>query len=381
MRNPRIFRAAVATVVGAALALSAAPAANAAQHTGCYYPLNDRKLRIVPKAQSCKPGERRISWSSRATSAKGERGARGPRGLQGVRGEAGAPGPQGPQGAPGPQGIPGTAGAKGDTGAAGAIGPTGAAGAAGPAGTAGAPGATGGVGPAGPTGPSGPTGAAGAVGPAGPDGATGPAGAAGPAGPEGPEGPTGPAGAAGSAGPAGTIGPAGVDGIGTIFSSSSAGPTAMTSIVGGLVGTAAMLPPNGYGAVTSPTVLGGSLNLVGSSDPGQPIARDGTITAVSGHLSLTVALSLVGSTVTPFVQVWKADQGSNTYFPVAETYTSLSPLTGVLSIGTTASGQTTGLAVPVLAGERLLVVTGVTATGLTLVNTVVGNVSTSVAVS
>lgn len=189
MKQRRFGRIAVAAIAGAAVALTAAPAASA--HTGCYYPSGDRQLRIIPQADSCKKGERRISWSSSSSSSRGERGARGARGLrglQGVQGTAGAPGPQGPQGVPG---LPGAPGAPGETGPAGAAGP---AGPAGPAGSDGAPG------------PVGPAGSDGAVGPAGPAGADGNDGATGPAGPEGPPGQDGAGGVTGHGYAANTAG-------------------------------------------------------------------------------------------------------------------------------------------------------------------------------
>jgi BclB C-terminal domain-containing protein len=56
-------------------------------------------------------------------------------------------------------------------------------------------------------------------------------------------------------------------------------------------------------------------------------------------------------------------------------------LTGVIALGTVSNGITTGLAIPVTAQTRLLLVFSATAAGFTLVNTVAGYVSGGVTIS
>jgi BclB C-terminal domain-containing protein len=357
------------------VALGAAPAANAGPHTGCYRPTADRVLRIIPKADSCLKGERRISWhNTRDGAGAGERGARGPRGAKGAKGDKGDPGAVGANGA---TGATGAAGAKGDRGLqgvqgeVGAPGATGATGATGPAGPAGA---------AGTQGPPGPAGADGTQGPPGPAGADGTQGPAGPAGADGAPGPEGPEGPAGPAGPAGTDG---APGSGAILSASTGQPAIATTVAGGLADTLAALPPSGYGGQTEVTVSGGAIDFgPTSADPGQVMPRGGTITSVAGQLELSLAMTLVGSTVTPTIQVWRSTAPGGTYAPIPGAVVTLAPaLTGVLVAGTPASGITTGLSIPVEAGDRLLLTFGITSTGVSLVNTVAGRVTTSLAIS
>lgn len=141
-----------------------------------------------------------------------------------------------------------------------------------------------------------------------------------------------------------------------------------------------MLPLNGVQNKTVPFTPTIDLTSVGIT--GQPISRSGTITSVSGFQSLTQALSLVGSTITTQVQVWQASSTSNTYTAVPGAVVTLSPsLTGLASIGTTSSGITTGLAIPVTAGSKYIVVVSAQATGLSLISTINANVGASVTIS
>ncbi len=111
----------------------------------------------------------------------------------------------------------------------------------------------------------------------------------------------------------------------------------------------------------------------------QSVPRDETITSVSASFSTSVALSLVGTTVTVQVQLYEATPTSNVFHEIPGAETTLAPpLTGVDAIGTTMSGITTGLAIPVTAGSKLIEVASATATGVTLINTVSGAVSVGV---
>lgn len=390
MHQPRIGRVLLATAASAAVALIAAPVASAGPHTGCYRPTADRVLRVIPKAESCLQGERRISWNNTRDGA----GKRGPRGLQGISGAKGDKGDAGVAGAKGDRGETGAAGAAGAKGEKGDQGEQGLQGLQGVQGQVGAPGATGAQGPAGATGATGATGAAGEQGPQGPQGIQGPQGPQGVEGQQGPQGDAGPEGDVGPQGPQGIQGPqgeAGADGedgapgAGTIFSSNSGVPAVATSIAGGLAGSVTTMPPNGTGLETGVPITGGQIARIQAPsgfDHGQVIARDGTITAVNAQTSLAAAMALVGTTVTQQVSVWKASTAGSDYSPIPGAMVTLSPsLTGILPIGTTADGTVTGLSIPVVAGDRLLVVYSVTSAGVQLINTVSARVTSSIAIS
>ncbi len=322
----------------------------------------------------------------------GPRGHRGHRGHRGRHGECGARGPQGYTGPTGPFGGPsGATGPTGPTGPTGATGPTGPAGISGLAGARGATGLmgfTGPTGPAGVTGPTGPTGPAGTSGTAGvtgPTGPTGPAGTSGTAGVTGPTGPTGPAGTSGTAGatgptgPTGVTGPTGTSGNGSIIPLSSGTPIVMTTVGEGLAETAGLL---GYGSsVSNITVLGGTIDLTGTAlcpliNFAFSMPRDGTLTSIAAYFTNTIALSLVGSTVTITAQVYTSVTPDNTFIAVPGAIVTLAPsMTGIVSLGYISNGITSGLSIPLTAQTRVLVVFTITAAGVSLVDVVTGYAS------
>ncbi|PWW36841.1 MULTISPECIES: exosporium glycoprotein BclB-related protein [Paenibacillus] len=319
----------------------------------------------------------------------GPAGPQGVAGPQGTVGPAGSIGPIGPAGSQGPAGAPGLNGATGATGATGAAGPaggatgatggtgaTGTAGAAGVTGPTGDPGVTGATGIPGVTGVTGVTGATGAAGLAGATGVTGNTGATGVAGVTGATGATGLAGVTGTTGVTGVTG---ATGSGAIIPFASGGPAILTTIAGGLVGTTSLI---GFGSsATGISLVGGTIDLTGTvvgplinfafSAP-----RDGVITSIAAYFSTTAALSLVGSTVTITAQLFSSPTPDNAFTAVPGAVVTLAPsLTGIIALGSISNGITTGLAIPVTAQTRLLLVFSATATGLTLVNTVVGYAS------
>ncbi|QHV97310.1 exosporium glycoprotein BclB-related protein [Spirosoma endbachense] len=169
---------------------------------------------------------------------------------------------------------------------------------------------------------------------------------------------------------------------GSIIPFSSGLPVTMTTILGGLAGTGALL---GFGNSASGITTGGSIDLTGNAGVllnfAFSVPRAGTITSLSGFFSTTQALSLIGTTVTVNAQLYKASESSNTFTPVGGATVSLAPgLTGIIGLGTTSSGVTSGLAIPVTAGTRLLLVFNSTSAGLTLINTVSGYASAGVTI-
>ena len=232
---------------------------------------------------------------------------------------------------------------------------------------------TGATGPTGPTGPTGATGASGSngVGIQGPTGATGDTGPVGATG-IGDTGPTGPTGATGASGSTGATGP------GAIIPFASGLPITVTTILGGLPGTVSTV---GFGeSVNNLTPAGGMLDLTGGTGIEENDAfmmpRDGTISSLSAFFSTSVAQSLVGTTETITAQVWSSPTPNNTFTAIPGAVCTLAPaLTGIVAIGSVSSCVTTGLAIPVTAQTRLVVVFSATAAGLSLIDTASGYAS------
>jgi BclB C-terminal domain-containing protein len=153
----------------------------------------------------------------------------------------------------------------------------------------------------------------------------------------------------------------------------------MTTIAGGLAGTTSLL---GFGSsATGISLVGGAIDLTGTLlgpiiNFAFSVPRDGTITSLAAYFSNTVALTLVGTTVTLTAQLFSSATPDNTFTPVPGAIVTLAPpLTGIVGLGAISSGITTGLAIPVTAETRLLLVFSATADGVSLVNAVTGYAS------
>jgi len=141
-------------------------------------------------------------------------------------------------------------------------------------------------------------------------------------------------------------------------------------MAGGASDTVAII---GFGASTTTTLSGGSIDE--SSIPAYSfvVPRSGTITDMSAFFSTTTGQNFIGTTVFITAQLYQASGNTNTFTPVTGGMVTLSPLSGVLPSGVTVFGTTSGLSIPVTAGTRLMLVFSANATGITLVNTIPGH--------
>ncbi|WP_017531349.1 exosporium glycoprotein BclB-related protein, partial [Pelosinus sp. HCF1] len=226
---------------------------------------------------------------------------------------------------------------------------------------------------------TGDTGATGATGVAGATGVTGDTGATGATGATGTTGATGAVGATGATGDAGATGATGATGAGAIIPFASGGPVTLTTIAGGLVGTTSLV---GFGSsATGISLLGGVIDLTGTAlgpiiDFSFSVPRDGVITSIAAYFSNTLALALVGSTITITAELYESTTPDNTFTAIPGAIVTLAPaLTGVVALGAISNGIITGLNIPVTPETRLLLVFSATAAGLTLINTVTGYAS------
>ena len=161
--------------------------------------------------------------------------------------------------------------------------------------------------------------------------------------------------------------------------SSGITPVVLTSIAGGIIGTTSLI---GFGtAIPGITVLGTSIDLTGIATEAFSVPRAGNITAISATFTTLAALSLVGTTATINAQIYRAPADSNIFTATGATVNLTPSLTGALAIGTISSGSANVLPVQVAQGDRLLMVFSVTATGLTLVQTVTGTANAGITIS
>lgn len=160
-------------------------------------------------------------------------------------------------------------------------------------------------------------------------------------------------------------------------------PVTLTTIAGGLAGTAGLI---GFGnSASSVSVANSTIDLTGAGGTllnfAFSVPRAGVIESISAQFSNTAALALIGSTVTVKAQLYTAEAGSNTFTPLPGAVVNLAPaLTGLIALGTTSSAITSGLNINLPAGSRLLMVYSATAAGLSLVNTVTGYASAGISI-
>ena len=155
----------------------------------------------------------------------------------------------------------------------------------------------------------------------------------------------------------------------------------MTTVLGGLLGTTTLV---GFGdSVPGVSILGGTIDTTALFNVAFSMPRAGTITSLAAYFSTTLGLALVGSTVSITAQLYQSTTPNNVFTPVAGASVTLAPpLSGVVAIGATSSGITTGLNIPVAAGTRLLLVFSAAVTaGLDIATAVIGYASAGLAIS
>jgi len=195
--------------------------------------------------------------------------------------------------------------------------------------------------------------------------------------PAGPPGPPGPPGTPGVKGDKGDKGDPGTPAPGSIIALASGRAIAVATDIAGSPTNVALI---GFGNADDSLFPFGTIDLTGG--PGFAVnyaftmPRDGVVTAISGTFSVGgVALPLVGVVVTPQLSLHCAPAASNLFSPLAGATAFMTPLTGLVPVGTISVGIATGLAIPVVAQQRCLAVFSVSAAGVSLINIVTGYVS------
>ncbi|WP_251637430.1 exosporium glycoprotein BclB-related protein [Sporosarcina sp. NCCP-2716] len=159
---------------------------------------------------------------------------------------------------------------------------------------------------------------------------------------------------------------------------SGAVPVALTSLIGGLVGTPFFI---GFGTAVPGVILANNtINLIGLVNEAFTVPRNGTITAISATFTLTAALSVADEAATVTAQIYRAPAGSNTFSPTGVSVDLTPPLTSLLTVGTTLSGSAIPVApVSVAPGDRLLMVYSLS--GTSIASTVAGTASAGITIA
>ncbi len=163
---------------------------------------------------------------------------------------------------------------------------------------------------------------------------------------------------------------------GPIIPFASGTPVTLTTLLGGLVGSGAYI---GFGnSVNGIDVVTGSIDLSAVGNMAFSVPRDGIITSMAGYFSTTAAISGFGTT-TVSAQLYQSTTPDNTFTPVPGAVVTLAPgYTGSEPTGTAVNGLTSGLAIPVAARTRLLLVFYAATSGGALTNVISGYASAGV---
>ena len=127
-------------------------------------------------------------------------------------------------------------------------------------------------------------------------------------------------------------------------------------------------------------MLGATIDLTGSTgllyNLSFSVPRDGIITSIAGYFSVVLGVTFLSTDITIRAQLYRSTTPDNVFSPIAGAFVDLAPtLGGIISIGDISSGVNDGLAIPVNAGDRLLLVFSSTADGLNLVTAISGYAS------
>lgn len=196
---------------------------------------------------------------------------------------------------------------------------------------------------------------------------------------------TGDVGAAGTAvntGATGATGAAGAAGSGAIIPFASSSPVSLTTDLAGAAALGALV---GFGdSVSAVDVSAASVDLTGAPsqalDEAFDAPRAGTITAISANVSNILPLVLGAGTATVTVALYHAAAGTNVFTPLPGVAASV-VFSGTLVLGSIGSDLTTGLAVPVIAGDRYLLVASVSSVGQLVAIAFNGYISAGLAIA
>ncbi|MER2089992.1 MAG: exosporium glycoprotein BclB-related protein [Sporosarcina sp.] len=163
---------------------------------------------------------------------------------------------------------------------------------------------------------------------------------------------------------------------GALIAFASGTPAVLTSIVGGLVETPAMI---GFGTnLPLPTIVGNTVNLTPLVNEAFSVARAGTLTAISASYTVAAGLALGTSSVTVNAQIWRAPAGSNTFSPTTASVNLDPSITGLTVLQTLYGQSESFTPVPLAFGDRLLMVFSATSVGPALAVAITGTASAGI---
>jgi len=160
--------------------------------------------------------------------------------------------------------------------------------------------------------------------------------------------------------------------------SSGITPVVLASLATGLIEAPSLI---GFGtAVPGIAVLGNTIDLSGVVTEAFSVPRPGNITAISASFSATIAIALLGTT-TVTATVYRAPAGSTVFTATAATVSLAPSFTGAIALGQTAFASANVPPVPVVTGDRLLMVYSITTSGVAIAQVLTGTASAGITIA
>lgn len=183
----------------------------------------------------------------------------------------------------------------------------------------------------------------------------------GPRGPQGANGQNGHNGARGPTGPTGPVGPTGVNAPGFVIPFASG--REFSSLSTDINGDPELGVMVSFGDSRGITIDFSGINPSFIGNFAYVMPRDGTLTSIAAAVNLFPVPVFLDGTVIVFAQIWTADPGSNTFFPLSDALVTLDPSLSGLVFASNLNGLSDGLSIPLSAQTKVMMVFYASASG------------------
>ena len=152
----------------------------------------------------------------------------------------------------------------------------------------------------------------------------------------------------------------------------------LSTLANGVIGLPSLI---GFGtALAGFTPINNEFDTSGFATEAFSFSRSGTITAISAAFTVTIGINALVGVTTINARIYRAPEGSTVFTGTTATIDLTPTFTGIVSTGTTAFGSADITPVPLVRGDRLLMVFSITTNGVNVLQTITGTVSAGITI-